>query len=195
MKHYSTIIPGWLWAGDLEAAKSGEPMKEGAEFVVSTMHTKPKLEIPPSRHGWIEATDDGLLLPTVIHKGLGLDSEGVRPTFIHCQLGQNRSSAMVVCWLLGACLEKHDKELEVAIQYWGLSYRRLTHPEEQKKIKIQLIRAVCDIRTRDLSTIGRGEAEISPAMRDNINNYLIYWGDPQFAQRVIRARQQRHQLK
>lgn len=137
------LVPGLLWAGGLEAIAV---TPTSVVKIITVLHTSAGAMNYSVVHCWLRATNDEVLSPAQIEAAVA----GKVPTLVHCQLGQNRSTAIAICWL-----------------------RRNLHVVGDVKLGNldDTIRWVVEERTRDLKHLGRAAAELSPAMRDNVNRY------------------------
>lgn len=144
-EHFSELHPGVLWSGDdsFYVSWPGEAnpvVLPSAVVKVITVLNKPCTVAEGARcYVWLPASDDEPLRPEVLDAAVA----GWVPTYVHCHLGQNRSTAIAAAWL------RRNTS-------WSID-RALAH--------------VVGVRTRSLATIGRGKAEISPAMRMNLHRY------------------------
>jgi len=113
---YSTIVSGWLYSGPYTSWLNEWPglHAAGVKSVISIVpiaspgifKADPRSVIPrPLIHKVLFAWDDTVLAPdqidVVISHPNTLSSQGpVFSTFIHCNSGENRSTALAACWLL-----------------------------------------------------------------------------------------------
>lgn len=148
MSHITELEPSLLWAGDDNF--NAYMIPASVVRVVSVMASRPTLGYGGRAWIWLPATDDAPISPAAIDVAV-MDKRV--PTLVHCHLGQNRSTAIAVCW-----------------------YRRhyLSGVFDGTLWQTKLDRMIADIearRTCDLVKIGRSRAEVSPAMRKNIHDY------------------------
>lgn len=146
LKPYATQLHDLLWAGDIDAFKNADRWKPIR--IVSVLQKRPEgCGWPYAAHWVLKALDDDVLEPKAI-------LEAIAPkclTLVHCQLGQNRSTAIAVCWLM-----LHEPSIWRANEC-----RRHIETIERR-------------RTLDLAELGRSRAEVSPQMRQNVWNFAAY---------------------
>jgi len=116
------LIEGKLWAGSRHAVENGQHFRGLLEKgMVCTVSILPigspgawPLESsfrykPPAMRVLIMG-DHEEIPPTLIDHAVSMDA----PTLIHCNVGQNRSTAIAACWLLK---HGHYDDDEIAWQY------------------------------------------------------------------------------
>ncbi len=98
MKPYSEIVESRLWAGNLESVRSDIPGVQCvlSIFPVATSTEDIRYSINGKKHHILVAGDYNRIPPADIDSALDSDL----PMLIHCNAGQNRSTALATCWLL-----------------------------------------------------------------------------------------------
>lgn len=106
---YSEIVKGRLWSGPITCLHKpvlSELIDKGVVCVISCMpigqvgaFAIDSIAVKPKAHHVLVTWDDEVVEPERIDYAIHLDV----PTLIHCNAGENRSSALAACWLL-----KHD---------------------------------------------------------------------------------------
>ncbi len=157
MTVYSEISTGRLWSGPIKSVKPENLrplMDKGLVCIVSCLpigqvgaFPPEMIEPKPKAHHILTCWDEEPVEPERIDYAIHLDV----PTLIHCNAGQNRSSALAACWLL-----KHDG--------W------LTHPSTTWKDALDYV----ILRRREL--LGR-EPKIYDEMRQNVRRYAAWLKD------------------
>jgi hypothetical protein len=92
------VLPGKLWHGSIMPVEASWRLPREVKQIASILDFKPPNVPDHLHHIYLEADDDTLLEPDVIH---AFCSEVVyMPTYVHCYSGFNRSTAMVCCSLI-----------------------------------------------------------------------------------------------
>jgi hypothetical protein len=154
MNPASEILPRRLWAGPVQSV-SPENLRElidhGLVCVLSILPVGnfgfplDRIDPKPKAHQILVTWDDEDLDPERIDYAIRID----KPTLVHCNSGQNRSTALAACWLL-----KHDK--------W------LTHPSINLG---DATAAVVDIVVRARAKTLGAEPRLHAKMIENVVRY------------------------
>jgi len=120
---YSTLVDGRLWSGPKSSVDHIPELKNlGLEVLISVFPISHwacdktarlvRENLHGVRHRIVIAHDHDVLPPEYIDHAITTNA----PTLIHCNAGENRSTAMACCWLIKHEGWKADKALEYVLR-------------------------------------------------------------------------------